>query len=240
MERCSAHGTLRYDARKFSRAAAFAAVALSMTSCCEAASEPCTPWLREGETYRVELLSHFDSQDDDSPRPVFPYENYNAHEQSCGTGDLEVGSLLLLTAHEETKRNQPAYCEGDCFHHRATAEVDGVSVEEDLPRLPHPVGSDEFYGRSIAMLGENCQVTYDIGLAAVGQYFIEHSDEPVETNYMLFRSITIDPTFADACRAFIPVSDLGLCWDSWSVNVRDPNGDLLSMSLGSDAANAEN
>lgn len=207
--------------------------ALVLGSCCDDTTQPCTPWLREGETYRVELVSHFEVQNDNDPDLEVPYTGYEIDEETCGDAlDLAVGSVVSMTAHEGTKRNQPEKCVGGgCFHRRATAQVDGVLVENDEPRLPHPVGSEEFYSRFVGSINGDCRITYDIGIAKIEQRYIERTEQPVPTDYMLFRSVVVDPASAEACRPFVASSSRNICWDSWYVHIRDAEDNLISTDL---------
>lgn len=234
MNRCPSHLLWRACC-VFLRSAACGVVLVAHGSCCsDEPTVPCTTWLREGETYRAELVGHFDIENDDDPDLEYPYPGYQRHEETCGDAlDLDVGSIVSLTAREKTKRNQPESCDGGCFHRRATAQIAGVVVERDEPRLPHPVGSEEFYARFVASIGDQCRVVYDVGLARIEPIFIQESSQPIPTDYMLFRSVIVAPDFDGACRAFVAMSERNLCWDSWFVRVRDSTGELISRDLAS-------
>jgi hypothetical protein len=124
------------------------------------------------ERYRVELVAHVDNVHDHDPYQPVPYSGYRSGEESCGANlDLVEGSTVYLTAGAKMEPDGPKKCTGGCYNRRATAEVDGVSVSGAASSFPRSVGSDAFFARFVATI-ENCEVTYDIGIAAVEQRFM--------------------------------------------------------------------
>jgi hypothetical protein len=79
------------------RIAIATAAALQASACvCTEPKDPCLTWLVDGETYKVELVKHYEGVDKNAFQPATPYNRYQYPELTCGVGlDLREGSILI-------------------------------------------------------------------------------------------------------------------------------------------------
>jgi hypothetical protein len=206
------------------------AIAYVAASCCEEPKKPCLQWLVGGETYRVELVEHFDSVNDEDFYKPPPYSGYRFGERGCGVGlDLSDGATLAITAAERTSDGLEPSCTDGCYDRRAEVTVPSVvktGPSSGVVDIAAPYFRDQF---EATMQGE-CPVRYTIGLMPVFPPFIESMQQPVVSDHMLFRKIL--PLDVARCSQTEPFGQTpGACWDSWTVRIFDESGRMVSKDV---------
>lgn len=221
--------TMRREQNALCGLAAVLAV-LCVGSCCEEPTEPCLPWVAEGETYRVELVQRFESLYDDDPYHPQPYSGYRTHSRPCGRGlDLDEGSVVHVTAEEKIRGLVESKCVGGCYYRRASFDVENVVLTVDDVAGTRSVGNDDFSDRFGAKIGGDCDATYTIGISALRVPFVE-SNQYIATDHVLYRGLIVGDL--DACDAEgSQAAELHECWDSWAVRIWDSRGNLISRDL---------
>jgi hypothetical protein len=204
---------------------------LCAQACCEDLKEPCLPWLEAGETYRVELVQHFEYIEHPNPfydQPV-PYELFRTPDRSCGQQfDLDVGTVIHMGVGEKVRGDGRQAC-GGCYYRGAITEIDGVERTLDIQDGGRGIGDYRFSEQFRAVLG-GCEVTYTIGIAAVMPRFIAEGGQFVATDHMLYRELVMGDL--EACAAAgLEVNENHRCWDSWAVRVWDSEGTLMTKDL---------
>jgi hypothetical protein len=198
------------------------ALSLAVLGCSQDPDEPCFKWLHIGDTYSIRVLDHF-TLENPGPNTVFPYEGYAANEKSCGNDfDFQSGDEFEMTA---AGRAEDLRGNSGCFPVRA-----------QISEFPHEPGEAEvrgIYGPGTAFFSDalvinrsqTCRGTQTMGLAQVLNPFIEQSSQPVSSGWMFFRSFV---PFADADQCGVVFEGSTVCWDSWYVEVRGPDGAPVS------------
>lgn len=213
------------------RLAIAVSLAYSMLSaCCEEPTKPCLPWLEAGETYRVELVQHFDTRyDTDFNKPV-PHSGYRKPDRTCGSDlDLAEGAVVTLKAGDKLEDSDHQKCVGGCYFRRAIPTIDNVDRVGEAQQ-GRDIGGYEFSDQFAARVGDSCLAQYTIGIEGVLPHFIEESDEYVATDYMLYRAL-VTPEY-DACLApGSEIAESGRCWDSWAVRISDSQGRMITRDL---------
>jgi hypothetical protein len=197
---------------------------LCAQACCEELKEPCLPWLKARETYRIELVQRFEYIGE----PV-PYGKFRTLDRPCGQQfDLDVGSTIHMSVGEKVRGDGLQPC-GGCYYRRALTEIPGIDRVRDIPDGVRQIGNFDFSEQFAAVVGE-CSVTYTIGITAVSPRFIAESGQFVATDHMLYRELIMgDP---EACTAAgLEVNETRQCWDSWAVRVWDSEGVLITKDL---------
>jgi hypothetical protein len=204
----------------------FATFAALLTgACCEAPKTPCLSWLEDGETYRVELVQHFDADESVFGSGVAPYDRYSHPERTCGRGlDLDVGSVMRVTAEEKVHGDGRRGC--SCNYRRAGVEIEGVVRTANVPQ-GRSIGPYDFSDQFGATIGGDCDVSYTIGIARVEESFLAASDQHVATDHILYRKLVIDDVEACAAEGS-QAAETRVCWDNWAVRVWDSTGTLIT------------
>jgi hypothetical protein len=202
-------------------------LACAASACCDDATA-CLSFVHDGDTYSVELMQHYEATPEDDAKALYPYDNYRAADRSCGAGlDLDVGSVVRMKAIGSRGSQRSTACE--CHNETAHADVQGVE-ERSRTQFALSPGAYYFADQQQVAIGHDCKGFYSIGIMPVHRDFIEHSNQWVASDFMLFRSLGSDDL--QACIApGTPVPSEHLCWDSWAVRIRDPQGQAVSSDL---------
>jgi hypothetical protein len=199
------------------------ALLLTAFGCSEEPDEPCFKWLHIGDTYSIRVLDHF-TLENPGPNTVDPYEGYGENEVSCGNDfDFQSGDEFEMIA---ASRAEDLRGNSGCFPVRAQiSEFPHAQGEGEVRGIYGP-GTAAFSDALVINRSETCRGTQTMGLAQVVRPFIEQSLEPVPSGWMFFRSFV---PFADADQCGVQFKPPTIkCWDSWYVEVRGPDGALVS------------
>lgn len=216
--------------RSIQRVAATIGLLIIGTSGCPACEEDplCIPWIREGETYTVEVLDRFQTMNEVTNGDFIadePYSRYapGSDDRPCGDklGDVIEGGMLELKA---VRALQSPGQGPRCRYVIAEADVPGTYLGDGhLAWTVQP-----FLMKSATIQLGTCKGKYEIGLMPVREEFRRTTQTVVLTDYMLVRGFA--PISDEASCADV-LDKHELCMDNWYVRVRDESGALISQDF---------
>lgn len=198
------------------------------SGCCDAPTAPCLPWVEIGETYEIELVEHFILKNESEASEFFPYEGHLSPETSCGPGfDLQVGDTIQLRASSHADDFPYGGCQRCLFTAGKFSSSEIVWDSGNRTVQGIQFGPPQFYQRSYGATRNGCSGEFQLGVAPLNLGFSDTPEQPVASNFMLFRYFIPDP--GQACTSI--GGTRRLCWDDWVVRIQDSDGRMISKDI---------